>query len=151
MTLEIGEARLAAQNLSIELASFEVRDPREIDRAFEDALSSRVDALLPVYTSFFVRNRARLVERSTTNRLPTMSGDPDFAREGGLLAYGPNGVDLYRRAAHYVDKILKGSSAADLPIELPTKFDFVVNLKTASALGLTVPTSVLQQATDVIQ
>ena len=151
MTLEIGAARQAAQSLGVDLASFEVRDAREIDRAFDDALSARIDVLLPVFTSFFVRNRARLVERSTASRLPTISGDPDFARAGGLLAYGPNGVDLYRRAAHYVDKIIKGASPAELPIEQPTRFDLVVNVKSAMAIGLAIPPSVLQQATEVIQ
>jgi putative ABC transport system substrate-binding protein len=96
-------------------------------------------------------NRARIAEITAARRLPAISGDAEYAAAGGLLAYGPKIPEMYRRAAVYVDKILKGAKPADLPVEQPTKFDFVINRKTAQALGLTIPQSVLEQATEVIQ
>jgi putative ABC transport system substrate-binding protein len=129
----------------------EVRDPNDLDGAFEAALGEGVEALVLVLSAFFIRNRPRVVELAAKSRLPAISGEPDFARAGGLMAYGPSQDDMWRRAATYVDKILKGAKSADLPIEQPTKFDFVINLKTARTLGLTIPQEVLMQATEVIQ
>ncbi len=151
MALEIGEAKVAARTLGVELQTLEARDPGDLDGAFEAALGEGVEALVLVLTAFFISNRPRVVELAAKSRLPAMSGEPDFARAGGLMAYGPSLADMWRRAATYVDKILKGAKPADLPIEQPTKFDFVINLKTAQALGLTIPQEVLMQATEVIR
>ena len=151
MALEIGEAKVAARTLGVELQTLEVRDANDFDGAFEAALGGGVEALVLVLTPFFGLNRTRVVELAAKSRLPAISGDPEFARAGGLMAYGPSLPDLFRRAATYVDKILKGANPAELPIEQPTKFDFVINLRTARVLGLTMPQEVLMQATEVIQ
>ena len=151
MVLEFGEAKVAAQALGVQLQSLEVRDASDFEGAFEVATGGRVEVLMVVQTVFFIRNRTPIVELAEKSRLPTVSGDPDFARAGGLIAYGPNIAGMFRQAATFVDKILKGAKPGELPIEQPTKFDLVVNLRTAQALTLTIPQSVLVQATEVIQ
>src|SRR5207249_9039889 len=120
-------------------------------RAYEAAIQARVDGMLVIADPLMYGSRDRLVNLASQYRLPTISSDPAFATAGGLMSYGPNQANQHRRTAAYVDKILKGAKPADLPVEQPTTFDLVINLKTAQALGLTVPQSVLQQATQLIQ
>jgi len=143
--------RSVADKLGMQTQFLQFQSGPELERAFEAAAGSGADALLllsDLQSAGFTLLFAGLVART---RLPMMSGDSDIARSGSLLAYGPSLSDLFHRAATYVDKILKGAKPADLPIEQPTVFDFVINLKTAQALGLTIPQSVLLQATEVIQ
>jgi len=111
----------------------------------------RVGAVIVLLDSMLVANRTRIAELAIRSRRPAMYGLTDHVKAGGLMAYGPNVADMHRRAATYVDKILKGSKLTDLPVEQPTKFELVVNLKTAKALGLTIPPSLLARADEVIQ
>jgi len=147
----VAEAQSAALTLGVRLQILPVQRAEDLDVAFEAAVRQHADALLVPGSSFFQLNRARLVGSAAEHRLPTAFEERQFAEAGGLMAYGANQQANYRNAAAYVDKILKGAKPGDLPIEQPTKFDFVVNLTTAQALGLTIPPSVLQQATEVIQ
>jgi putative ABC transport system substrate-binding protein len=151
MALEYGETGLAAEALGISVEPLSVREPADLERAYEAAIRERVDAVVIIADGFTVRHRARFVEVAAQSGLPTISGDRDYAGAGGLMAYGPNAAGLFHRAAYYVDRILKGTSPADLPVEQPMTFDFVINLRTAQALGLTIPPHVLLQATEVIQ
>jgi putative ABC transport system substrate-binding protein len=109
------------------------------------------DGLLQVAAPLFTTHRARLVGLAATSRLPAIYGTKEIVDAGGLMFYGPDGSDLFRRAATYIDKILKGANPADLPVEQPTKFELVINLKTAKALGLTIPPSLLARADQVIE
>jgi putative ABC transport system substrate-binding protein len=145
------EADAAARALGVRLQFVEARGPADIDRAFSDMTGARTDALTVLSTPMFGSERRRLVDLATKNRLPTLFSFRGYVDTGGLMSYGPNLGDLSRRAATYVDKILKGAKPADLPVEQPTKFELVINLKTAKALGLTIPQSVLLRADDVIQ
>ena len=145
------EVQSAASTLQLRLLSLEVRDPAGVASAFRTADRAGVGALLVLRDPFTVRQMAQIAELATQGRLPAMYETRDFVDAGGLMLYGPSLADLYRRAASYIDKILKGTKPADLPVEQPTKFDFVINLKTARALGLTIPQSVLLQATELIQ
>jgi ABC-type uncharacterized transport system substrate-binding protein len=141
------EMEAAAPALAIQLRYLEIRDPTDIEPAFRTAISERAEAIL-VQTGSVIRvARRNIADLAAKERLPLIG----FPEEGGLLMYGVNYVDLDRRAAIYVDRILKGAKPADLPVEQPTKFDFVVNLKTAQALGLTIPPTVLLQATEIIR
>jgi putative ABC transport system substrate-binding protein len=145
------ELEAAAPTLGLKLQRLEVRVPGDLEGAFEAAARQRVGALIAP-SDPLVSNRPRMIaDLALKYRLPTMMVNKEFVEAGGLLSYGPDLTDSYRRAAAYVDKILKGANPADLPMEQPTKFDLFVNLKTAQALGLTIPQSVLQQATQVIQ
>src|SRR5262249_32871141 len=137
--------------LGIELQSLGVRTPEDFDGAFQAAAEGRLDAIVVILDPLIGRSRDRLVELSTKTGLPTISGDATFAGAGGLMSYGPNLIRQAERAAYYVDRILKGSAPADLPVEQPREFELVINLKTAQALGLTIPEHVLLQATEVIQ
>jgi putative ABC transport system substrate-binding protein len=148
---EFREAELAAQQLEVQLLILEVDDPNDLPAAFDRATTERAEALLVVPAHVTVVYSATIVNLATARRLPAIFDRREFAAAGGLLAYGANNRDQGRRAAIYVDKILKGSNPADLPIEQPMTFDFVINLKTAQALGLTIPPHVLLQATEVIQ
>jgi putative ABC transport system substrate-binding protein len=141
----------AAQMAGVEMQALWLRSAAEYEPAFQTATSSRADAIHPVTDSVVTNNRELLGGLGLRYRLPTAFEFRENADAGGLFAYGPSLVDLYRRTATYVDKILKGARPADLPVEQPTVFDFVINLRTARALGLTIPPSVLQQATEVIQ
>jgi ABC-type uncharacterized transport system substrate-binding protein len=145
------EAELAARALGLQRHVVEVRDPREFDNAFAALTRVRADAIFVPADPLFFQHRTRLAELAAKTRLPAMWGIRDQAEAGGLMAYGVNLVDLSRRAAIYVDKILKGAKPSDLPIEQPTKFDLVINMKTAKALGLTIPQSVLSRADEIIQ
>jgi putative ABC transport system substrate-binding protein len=147
----VGETHTAAQTLGLQLQSLEVRTSEELESLAEAATREQAEALVVLTDPLTVTRQARIGALATAARLPAIFDRRGFAVGGGLLSYGPDTSYLYRRAASYVDKILKGTSPADLPIEQPTKFDFVINLKTARALGLTIPQSILMQATEVIQ
>ena len=140
-----------ARQLGLLLHSLEVRNADELDKAFEVASGARADALAILPEPVFVANLKRIADFAAKNHLPSTFHLREFADAGGLLAYGPDRSDLFRRAAAYVDKILKGAKPADLPIQLPTKFELVINLKTAKALGLTVPDKLLAAADEVIE
>src|SRR2546423_8609380 len=149
--LQVREADVAAQRLGIQLHRVEVRSPDAFDSAFAAMTSAHAGALLVVADSMFFQHRRRLAELAATSRLPTMHNIRPFVEAGGLMAYGPSPLDIRRRAAIYVDKILKGAKPADLPVEQPTKFDLVINLKTAQALGITIPPPLLMLADEVIR
>ena len=143
--------RGAAEKLEIVLHFERVNDPDQFERAFTAIVAAGVQALVVVVDPLTVRYRGRIVELATTNRLPAMYGFREFVEVGGLIAYGVNVPYLCRRAAVYVDKIIKGATPADLPVEQPTKFELVINLTTAKALGLDVPPALLVRADEVIE
>jgi putative ABC transport system substrate-binding protein len=147
---EMAEIDRAARTLGIELISLPLRSVNDIALAFE-GLRGRAEALYVVGDAFTNTHRLRINTFALAARLPTMHGQREFAETPGLLSYGANFPDLNRRAAEYVDKILRGAKASELPVEQPTKFDLVVNLVTAKALGLTVPPSLLARADEVIE
>ena len=144
-------ADVAARALGVRLQFVEARDPDEFARAFSDMTSARAGALTVLPSNMFVRERRRLVDLAAKNRLPAVYTSREFVDAGGLMSYGAHQPDLFRRAATYVDKILKGAKPGDLPLEQPTKFELVINLKPAKDLGLTIPPSVLARADDLIQ
>ncbi len=141
----------AARTLAVELQLVEVRGPDEFDRAFSAMTRNRADALIVLPSTMLFNERKHIVDLATKHRLPSISMAREFAQLGGLMAYGASITDLQRRSATYVDKILKGAKPADLPVEQPTKFEFVINLKTAKALGLTISESFLLLADEVIE
>jgi putative tryptophan/tyrosine transport system substrate-binding protein len=145
------KAEVTAPALGARLQVVEARGPADIDRAFSDMTRARAGALMVLGSTMFFTERRRLVDLAAKHRLPAVYPTRDSVDAGGLMSYGPNLADLFRRAATYVDKILKGAKPADLPVEQPTKFELVINLKTANALGLTIPQSVLGRADEVIQ
>jgi ABC-type uncharacterized transport system substrate-binding protein len=149
--LIIRELIVAGRTLGVQLQLLEVRGPDEFDGAFAAMTKERVGALLVVSDSLFNLHRTRLADLAARSRLPAAYGTRDLVEAGGLMSYGPSFRDLYRRGAVYVDKILKGAKPADLPVEQPTKFELVINLKTAKALGLTIRQSMLQRADQVIE
>ena len=149
--LTISNVKDAARSLGLQLQLLEARGPRDFDGAFAAMAKERVGALLVVTDPAFIPHRARLVDLAVKNRLPSIFTQREDAEAGGLMSYGPRLSDLHRRGATYVDKILKGAKPADLPVEEPTKFELVINLKTAKALGLTIPPSLLQRADQVIE
>ena len=149
--LAIREVKVAARSLGLQLQLLEARGPNEFDGAFAAMAKERVGALLVVADSIFILHRTRLADLAARSRLPAAYGVRENVEAGGLMSYGPSVRDLFRRAATFVDKILKGAKPADLPVEQPTKFELVINLKTAKALGLTIPPSVLIRADEVIQ
>jgi len=150
--LDYKEAASAARSLRVEVQSVEVSRAEDLDRAFSAITSQRAQALmLPGVNPVGFANRTQIVSFAQRNRLPSMFPTKEYVDSGGLMSYGPSLVDLFRRAAGYVDKILKGAKPADLPVQQPTKFELVINLKTAKALGLTLPQSLLGRADDVIQ
>ena len=148
--LEMGEVQAAARTLGLEVATFEIRRAEDIAPAFE-ALKGRADALYVCTDPLVNTNRIRINTLALGARLPTMHGFREYVEAGGLMSYGPNFPDLFRRAADYVDKILRGAKPGDIPVEQPTKFDLVINLTTAKALGLTVPPTLLARADEVIE
>jgi ABC-type uncharacterized transport system substrate-binding protein len=146
------ESRRAAEKLGVSLQAVEVAFPFDFERAFAAMRKERAGALLvPAYFTNNQKDRKAIVELAAKHRMPTLYDTKEFVDAGGLMAYGPSIADAHRRAATYVDKILKGAKPAELPIEQPTKFDLAVNLKTAKALGLTIPQSMLLRADKVIQ
>ena len=145
----VREAELAAQALRVQLQVLTARDSNDFEEAFRAARGA--SALLQVDDAAFTSHRQQLVELAAKNRLPGMYGLREFVELGGLLSYGPDYSDMYRRAATYVDKILKGAKPADLPVEQPMKFELVINLKTAKHIGLTIPPNVLARADKVIK
>ncbi len=142
--------RATAKSLKLELQPFEVRAPKEFGRIFSAMAKGRVDAILVSTDTLFRANANEIADLAAKQRLPSV-GAPEFAEAGGLIGYGANDAELYRRGAYFVDRILKGAKPADLPVEQAMKFELVVNLKTAKALGLTIPQSVLIRADEVIQ
>ena len=150
--LDYKETEGAARLLRLELQSVEVSRAEDLDRAFSAVTKQRAQALvLPGANPVGFINRGKIATFAQRNRLPSMYPTREYVEAGGLMSYGPSLPDLFRRAATYVDKILKGAKPADLPIEQPTKFELVINLKTAKALGLTIPPSLLQRADQVIE
>ena len=148
--LEMRELQAIARTLGLEVATSEIRRAEDIAPAFE-AFKERADALYVCADPLVVTNRVRISTLALAARLATMYGQRENVEAGGLMSYGPNFPDLYRRAADYVDKILRGTKPADLPVEQPTKFDLVINLTTAKALGLDVPPTLLARADEVIE
>jgi putative ABC transport system substrate-binding protein len=146
----IAEER-AARTLGIQLQFVEARGAADIDNAFSEITGARSDALTVLVSGMLLGERRRLVDIAAKNRLPVVYTFRELVDAGGLMSYGPSLADLFRRAASYVDKILKGTKPADLPVEQPTKFDLVMNLKTAKALGLAVPPTLLARADEVIE
>ena len=150
-TLVLTEAKAVAPSLRLQLQHVEARGPEDFESVFTTMTRGRAGALLVVPDAMFLLHRARLADLTAKNRLPAMYGIREHVEAGGLMAYAANFTDLYRRAATYVDKILKGAKPADLPVEQPTKFELVINLKTAKALGLKIPQSILLRADQVIE
>ena len=151
ITVNIKEMETAAHSLGLQLEILEVRGPDNIESAFDAAKRNRVNALLIPASSLLAGFRNRVNDLAAQNRLPAIGLSPVWAEDGCLLAYGPNIGDNFRRAATYVDKILKGAKPADLPVEQPMKFEFVINLKTAKQIDLTIPPNVLARADRVIR
>jgi putative ABC transport system substrate-binding protein len=147
----LNATRDAARALSLELQFLEVRQPKELPGAFSTLTGWRAGALLVLPDPVFGNALNEISQLAATHRLPAIYGRSEFAETGGLLAYGPSFADNYRRAATYVDKILKGATPADLPVQQPTRFELVINLRTAKALGLTIPRSLIMHAGRVIE
>ena len=150
VALEVSEVQAAARMLDLEVALFEIRRAEDIARAFE-ALKGRADALYILPDPLLFTNRLRINTLAVGARLPTMHTLREYVEASGLISYGPNWPDQWRRAADYVDKILRGAKPADLPVEQPTRFDLLINLTTAKALGLTIPPMLLARADEVIE
>jgi len=149
--LAIREVNVAARSLGVQLQLLEARGPNEFDGAFAAMAKERVGALLVLSDAIFGSHRTRLADLAARSRRPAAFGVRDDVEAGGLMSYGPSILDSYRQAATYVDRILRGAKPAELPVERPTKFELVINMKTAKALGLTIPQSVLLRADEVIQ
>jgi putative ABC transport system substrate-binding protein len=135
----------------LKLQNLDIRDSRDLDTAFEAAIKGRADAALVLPSPFVYGERTQLVDLAAKNRLPAMYGSSEYVESGGLMTYGVSFTDLFRRAAYFVDKILKGAKPAELPVEQPTKFEMVINLKTAKQIGLPIPPNVLARAERVIR
>jgi ABC-type uncharacterized transport system substrate-binding protein len=150
VVLEMRDAQAAARTLGYEVATLEIRRSEDIAPAFE-TLRDRADAIYIVIDALVVINRVSINTLALNARLPTMHAFRESVEAGGLISYGPNFPELWRRSAEYIDKILRGAKPADIPVEQPTKFDLVINLKTAKALGLSVPPALLARADDVIE
>ena len=148
---QVREAEAAARALRVRLQTLEARGPQEIDSAFAAMTRERAGALVVLTDSIFTNQRRQIAELAAERRLPAIYGNSEHAEAGGLMAYSANFLDLERRAATYVDKILKGAKPGDLPVEQPANLELVINLKTAKALGLTIPPSLLQRADQVIE
>jgi putative ABC transport system substrate-binding protein len=149
--LAITNVKAAAGSLGVQLQLLEAREPNQFDGAFAAMAKERVDALLVVSDGMFILHRARLANLAAKNKVPSMHGVRENVEAGGLMSYGPSTVAAWRRTAFFVDRILKGAKPADLPVEQPTKFELVINLKTAKTLGLDMPASLLARADEVIE
>ncbi len=148
---ELREVEVAARAFKLQLQHIEVRDPKDIETAFREASKGRAQAVLVLGNVVVTSHSKQFVELAAKNRLPAMYWSPEFVEAGGLMTYSVSITDLFRRAATYVDKILKGRKPADLPVEQPMKFEFIVNLKAAKQIGLTIPPNVLVRANRVIR
>ncbi|MGE5819245.1 MAG: ABC transporter substrate-binding protein, partial [Deltaproteobacteria bacterium] len=147
----VKETESAAKAFRVQLQYMEIQGPRDIDTTFRAPTNKRADALLVLPSAIFNSHRKQIIDLAAKSRLPAMYYRAQFVEEGGLMTYGVDILDLYRRAAIFVDKILKGAKPADLPIEQPTKFELVINLKAAKQIGLTIPPNVLARADKVIK
>jgi len=145
------ETRAGAQKLGVQIQALEARNPGDLERVFDAAAAERAAGLIVFDDPVLWSHRKEIVALGAKRRLPAMYGYREFVDDGGMMSYGPDRVDQYRRTAIYVDKILKGAKPADLPVEQPTKFDLVINTKTAKALGLTIPPSLLLQADQLVE
>jgi putative tryptophan/tyrosine transport system substrate-binding protein len=145
------ETQKASQSFALKLQSLEIRNAADVETAFSMMSNQRPDALITLPQAILSLHRRRILEFATKSRLPSTHGQKEWVESGGLMSYGPDNLDILRRAAKYVDKILKGAKPADLPVEQPMKFEFVVNLKTAKQIGVTIPQSVLYRADRVIR
>ena len=145
------EVELAARALRVQLQYLDVLNPKDVEIAFRAASKGRADAVLVLVGPVFNSHRIQVADLAVKNRLPAVYGQPQYVEDGGLLSYAPNYSDLFRRAATYVDKILKGAKPADLPVEQPTKFEFIINLKAAKQIGLMISPNVLARADKVIK
>ena len=148
--LEMGEAQVAARTLGLEVTTIEIRRGEDIAPGF-DALKSQAEALYVCTDPLVVTNRARIQTSAMGARLPTVYNSREYVDTGGLMSYGPNFLDQWRRTAEIVDKILRGAKPSDIPVEQPTKFDLVLNLTTAKVLGLTIPSTLIARADEVIE
>ena len=149
--LEFKETEVAARALGLKVQSLEVRGPDDFRGAFARAARDRANALIVVRDPLIDSDHFRILDFAIDNRLPSIHGETQFVEAGGLMSYGPSRVELFRHAAIYVDKILKGAKTVDLPVEQPTKFELVINLKAAKQIGLTIPPNVLARADRVIR
>jgi putative ABC transport system substrate-binding protein len=148
---QVRELEFAARPIGVKLQFVDVLDAKDIETAFQAATKAPADAVLVLGGPFFIPQRTKIAELAIKSRLPAMYSRSEFVEDGGLMTYGASIPDLHRRAATYVDKILKGAKPADLPVEQPTKFEFLINLKAAKQIGLTIPHSVLARADKVIK
>jgi putative ABC transport system substrate-binding protein len=148
---EYRAAEAAASALGVRLKLLGVQSAEDLESAFELATRERAEAVIVAGTNVTIARLPWIAERALASQLPAVSERREFVQAGGLMAYGPNFLDMLRRAAYYVDRILRGAKPADLPVEQPREFDFVVNLKTAQALGLTFPNEIMLQVTEVVQ
>ncbi len=147
----IKEIELAAGAFGVKLQYLDVLDPKDIETAFREARKGHAEAVLMLSSPVFTSQRTQIVDLAVKSRFPAMYPQSEYVEDGGLMTYGANIADLFRRAATYVDKILKGAKPADLPVEQPTKFEFIINLKAAKQIGLTIPPNVLARADKVIK
>jgi putative tryptophan/tyrosine transport system substrate-binding protein len=150
-TQALREVEVAAGAFGVQLQHLDVRDPKDIETAFRAVNKGRADAILMLNSPVLNPHRTQVVNLAVKSRLPVIYGQSEFVEAGGLMTYGVSFTDLFRRAAVYVDKILKGAKPADLPVEQPTKFEFIINLKAAKQIGLTIPPNVLVRADKVIR
>jgi putative ABC transport system substrate-binding protein len=151
LLVQLKEIRAAAQVLGIKVQVLEVRTPGELEETFNAIVRERPAALLVMGDRLFLHNRQRIIDFATKQRLPVVPVHPELVEAGGLMSFGASYPGMHRRAAYFVDRILKGAKAADLPVERPTKFELVINLKAAKAIGLTIPPSLLARADQVIE
>jgi putative ABC transport system substrate-binding protein len=145
------ETEVAARNFGVEIQVLYVTNSKDLEAAFQTARKSRSDAGLVLSSAVIFSQRPQIARLAADNRLPIMFPQSEYVEDGGLMSYAPNYPDMSRRAAYYVDKILKGAKPADLPVEQPTKFELLINLKAAKQIGLTIPPNVLARADRVIK